>query len=354
MHTVLIAEDEMIEREFLVNLLNRLEDFHVVAKAGDGRTAVELAFLHRPDVAFLDIRMPLLDGLAAAGKIKKALPQTFIVLNSAFAEFKYAQQGIDCGVDAYLLKPSSESEIFSLLRSRFTPRPLERDGQETFRSLLDAFPTEAAGNFARALETKDGALCESVLSEIRASLGKNLSLNVYRLHVLNVLFDVMKACRLGSVSMSAADERLCDRILTRISQTPTMPEIADLANSCLDNILSAVRSSFRDSAAPIRRIVEFLDEHFREDVGAGDLKGLVFLSEDYVERLFRRTQRVSIQQYVNGKRLAEAERLLLQSRMTMQEISERSGFQNVSTFFRNFKKKYGLTPARYRKEKYRE
>lgn len=354
MHTVLIAEDEMIEREFLVNLLNRLEDFHVVAEAGDGQTAVELAFLHRPDVAFLDIRMPLLDGLAAAEKIKKALPQTFVVLNSAFAEFKYAQQGIDCGVDAYLLKPSSENEIFSLLRSRFTPRSLERDSQETFRSLLDAFPVEAVGNFARALETKDDALCESVLSEIRASFRKNLSLNVYRLHVLNVLFDIMKACRLGSVSMSAADERSCDRILTRISQTPTMPEIADLANSCLDNILSAVRSSFRDSAAPIRRIMEFLDEHFRENVGVGDLKELVFLSEDYIRRLFRRTQHISIQQYVNEKRLAEAERLLLQSRMTTQEISERAGFQNVSTFFRNFKKKYGLTPARYRKEKYRE
>ena len=121
MYKILIAEDEAIERNYLTQFIEGTGDYSVVASVEDGLSAVELTLLHRPDLALLDIRMPLLDGLQAAEKIKHHLPQTFVILNSAYAEFEFAQKAIRCGVDAYLVKPSSNHEILSVLRACLPP-----------------------------------------------------------------------------------------------------------------------------------------------------------------------------------------------------------------------------------------
>ena len=82
MYKILIAEDEAIERNYLTQFIEGTGDYSVVASVEDGLSAVELTLLHRPDLALLDIRMPLLDGLQAAEKIKHHLPQTFVILNA--------------------------------------------------------------------------------------------------------------------------------------------------------------------------------------------------------------------------------------------------------------------------------
>lgn len=106
---VVIAEDEPLIR---LDLRESLEDegYDVVAEAGDGEEAVELVRRHRPDVAILDIKMPQVDGLAAARQIVGERLAAVVIL-TAFSQRDLVEQARDAGALAYLVKPYQQSEL---------------------------------------------------------------------------------------------------------------------------------------------------------------------------------------------------------------------------------------------------
>jgi len=96
--------------------------YQVVGEAENGREVLELTADLNPDIIIMDINMPLLSGLESAVRIKTKYPQTIILLNTAYAEFEFARKAVDYGLDAYLLKPAKEGEIFSAIDTCFMRR----------------------------------------------------------------------------------------------------------------------------------------------------------------------------------------------------------------------------------------
>lgn len=105
---VLIADDETIIRLDLRGLLERAG--YEVQEARDGGEAVQLAESWQPDVALLDVRMPVLDGVEAARRIIASRPVP-VVLLTAYSEAGLIERAVGAGVFAYLVKPFTESEI---------------------------------------------------------------------------------------------------------------------------------------------------------------------------------------------------------------------------------------------------
>ncbi len=119
--TVVIAEDEALIRMDLAEMLAE-EGYEVVGQAGDGVRAVELAQEHRPDVVILDVKMPLLDGIAAAEQISGARIAPVVML-TAFSQRDLVERARDAGAMAYLVKPFSQSDLVPAIEvalSRFT------------------------------------------------------------------------------------------------------------------------------------------------------------------------------------------------------------------------------------------
>lgn len=109
---VLIAEDEQLERRALSSIITAMQSHEIVLlEASNGRQAIELAKTGSVDMAFLDIRMPGLDGLQTAQELKRIHPELRIIFITAFDHFNYAQEAIRLGVDEYLVKPASPEEI---------------------------------------------------------------------------------------------------------------------------------------------------------------------------------------------------------------------------------------------------
>jgi len=100
---VLLADDHHRLREALRDLLTE-SGFEVVGESGDGADAVALARLHEPDIAVIDLRMPVLNGLDATRLIKDARPATQVVVLSAFESPELERQALDAGAFAYLDK----------------------------------------------------------------------------------------------------------------------------------------------------------------------------------------------------------------------------------------------------------
>src|SRR5437870_1390199 len=100
---VLLADDHVIVSQSLKAILER-EGFPVVGEAADGREAVRLASALHPDVAVLDVSMPVLNGLDAAVAITKACPRTRTILLTMHAEDTYVLQALQMGVRGYVLR----------------------------------------------------------------------------------------------------------------------------------------------------------------------------------------------------------------------------------------------------------
>jgi AmiR/NasT family two-component response regulator len=104
-----IAEDEALIRMDLAEMLAE-EGFDVVGQAGDGERAVELAEQHRPDLVVLDVKMPRLDGIAAAQRIAAQRIAPVVIL-TAFSQRDLVERARDAGAMAYLVKPFTKNDL---------------------------------------------------------------------------------------------------------------------------------------------------------------------------------------------------------------------------------------------------
>lgn len=107
--TVVIAEDETLIRMDLAEMLVE-EGYDVVGQAGDGQKAIELAEQLRPDLVILDVKMPVLDGIAAAEAIagKRIAP---VVMLTAFSQRDLVERAREAGAMSYLVKPFSQTDL---------------------------------------------------------------------------------------------------------------------------------------------------------------------------------------------------------------------------------------------------
>jgi response regulator NasT len=118
---VVIAEDEALIRMDLGEMLAE-EGYVVVGEAADGARAVELAEELRPDLVILDVKMPVLDGIAAAERIAQARIAPVVIL-TAFSQRELVERARDAGAMAYLVKPFTRTDLVPAIEiavSRFT------------------------------------------------------------------------------------------------------------------------------------------------------------------------------------------------------------------------------------------
>jgi len=117
---VVVAEDEALIRLDLVEMLGE-EGYEVVGEAGDGERAVELAEETRPDLVVLDVKMPRLDGIAAAERIARQGIAPVVIL-TAFSQRDLVERARDAGAMAYLVKPFTQADLvpaIEMAMSRF-------------------------------------------------------------------------------------------------------------------------------------------------------------------------------------------------------------------------------------------
>ena len=124
---ILLADDHTVVRQGLRKVLEERPEWEVIAEAGDGREAVRLAEQHKPDVAILDVAMPLLNGIEATRQITRRLPGTRVLVLSMHADEAYVTQILQAGATGYLLKDSADVDLLKAVgevaqgRSFFSP-----------------------------------------------------------------------------------------------------------------------------------------------------------------------------------------------------------------------------------------
>jgi response regulator NasT len=156
--SVVIAEDEVLIRMDLAEMLSD-EGYQVVGQAGDGETAVRLAEELRPDLVILDVKMPVLDGIAAAERIagQRIAP---VVILTAFSQRELVERARDAGAMAYLVKPFSQSDLMPAIEmalSRFAELAML---ESEVADLTDRLETRKAVDRAKSVLQEQLSLSE--------------------------------------------------------------------------------------------------------------------------------------------------------------------------------------------------
>ncbi len=113
---VLVADDEALIRAGIRMVLEMGGDIEIVAEAATGGQAVDLVRKHMVDVALLDIRMPQMDGLAAAEQIVKLAPKTRVIMLTTFGEDEYVARALRGGAAGFLLKDTPPDDLIRAVR----------------------------------------------------------------------------------------------------------------------------------------------------------------------------------------------------------------------------------------------
>ena len=113
---VLLAEDQAMIREALAALLSFEDDIEVVAQVGRGDEVLAAAKRARPDVALLDIEMPGMDGLTAAAELRRACPQTKIVILTTFGRPGYLRRAMESGASGFVVKDAPPEQLAAAIR----------------------------------------------------------------------------------------------------------------------------------------------------------------------------------------------------------------------------------------------
>ena len=114
---VLIADDHYIVRMGLIALVNTEPDMEVVGEAADGAQALELLGKCNPDLALLDLRMPVKDGIQTASEIRNKFPNAQVLMLTAFDGDKEIYRALQAGARGYVLKSSSGEKLIPALRA---------------------------------------------------------------------------------------------------------------------------------------------------------------------------------------------------------------------------------------------
>lgn len=211
---ILLGDDHKLLRDGLRKILQERAEWEVVAEAGEGREAVRLALEVKPDVAILDIGMPLLNGIEATRQIVKRLPEVQILILSMHANEAYIIQAVKAGAKGYLLKDSADTELLRGIdalsngKSFFSPevskvmlddyvRHLTEKGLEDRYALLSEREREI---FQLVAEGHSNKAIADLLSISAATVETHRAHILQKLDVHNTAELVLYAVRRGVVS----------------------------------------------------------------------------------------------------------------------------------------------------------
>ena len=209
---LLLGDDHTLVRHGLRKILEEQPEWEVVSEVGDGREAVRQAIAHKPDVAIIDIAMPLLNGVDATQQIVRRVPETKVLMLSMHAEEAYVMRALQAGATGYVVKDAAGKELLTAIeavaagRRFFSPaieRLLQDENGRTPSGFADRYETLSTREreiFQLIAEARSNKEVAALLDISPATVETHRARILQKLDVHNIAEVVLYAVRRGIIS----------------------------------------------------------------------------------------------------------------------------------------------------------
>jgi two-component system response regulator YesN len=394
MWKVLIADDEPKIRRGMKSVIERIDpDARVVAEAEDGEEALEQARETSPDILFIDIRMPFLDGLALAEKLNELDRDWVVVVVTGHDEFEYARKALSLKVFDFLLKPVSEDQIARTLA--------KAKGELSMRREEDKYVAWAKERLAENMDALrqsflrdwvSGSLSRTEIRESAAFLGLDLPEKptvvltrlVERVMSSGSLKESYRKLMTYAVK-SIVEDAFSDRpgTIVIIDSSENVVALVDGQRGAIEGELARIERAVEEMAhqSPVivavgadQSVPEAYDDAVAEAAKKGSYEAFVLLAEGYIDRhfadpdlsleevaaeiqispgylsrLMKHSTGFSFVEYLTRTRIQHALRLMADPAVKVFEAAERVGYRSQHYFSRAFRKVLGIPPTEYRR-----
>ncbi|WP_379134290.1 response regulator [Paenibacillus sp. sgz500958] len=386
---ILIADDERVIREGIQRTIRHINPDHEIYLAASTEEALKIMEEQRIHIVLTDILMPGVNGLEFMRISKRRYPYVKWVVISAHSEFSYAQEAVRLGARDYLLKPIGKTRLLEVINSLAEEiekdSEISREGERlkvnlkylregVFQRLasgldignLDLSPfIEDYLNFYLIMVQMDTGdksvrlehfIVENVLSELIERHGRGFVVSYDRQSLLGLI----------TLREDEVIETFQEEVKLHLKHSLKVPFQVILSGLSFDfntvpQVVMRMRKAFASQAIELEPgkgsgekaidvALQYIKEHYYEDLSLEKMASVVFLNPAYFSQLFKQKTGQGYKEYLTSVRLEQAKLLLLIPKLKLAEIAERVGYQDMRHFTQMFRKKFQLTPTEYRQQ----
>ena len=339
----LIVDDDVFVRQCLMQMLPwQSLEFSQVLEASNGAEALETALREKPDLVITDVKMPRMNGLELAKRLRNSMTDVCIMLLSEHSDFSFVQQAIQCGVNDYILKPLMADKLKEIAE-RISATMSEMEMRRYYTS-IKTDPGDICTIIREALESGDDQTLPDTFEYLATQKIHRADLKHFGLMFLSTLFDQAE----DGVLMRSELETVRRETLETYARLKNVEELLGFVREACCRCMKLCDSG-ATASSHVNRMTEYIETHYMDpDLSVAKVSEWVHLSPIYTGALFKKSLGKSVVTYIHEVRITQAKRMLLDDSISVKEVSVRTGYVAPDYFTRLFSKAVGVTPSKYR------
>ena len=332
MFKCMIVDDDKLIVNDLVHIVDwKSLGFEIVATAYNGKQGLLKYGQFIPQVIFVDVRMPFVNGLEMIRAIRAQDPWVRFIVLTAYGEFRYVKEALELDASGYLLKNQISSEVIETTLAAIEVELLEKSKmtvltiENVVRSFLDGDrqnPADTTQKLEHAYDAYKAGQFEWSLQTLIDVIGKLFE----REYIQNEKRDIYKP-------PPAESQVLLEWIKERLNQ-----------------IARWTQEEERQISPVVSRARSYIEENYgKKELDIQTISDFLAISPSWLSVRFRKETGQTINEYITGVRVREATRLIRQGRYRLYEIAEMVGYGSSRYFSKVFLQKTGFSPHSFGK-----
>ena len=325
----------------------------------DSKGALQFLRTNPADILIANICMPQTDGIQLLQALRAGGMDIRCIFLSDREESHLVQKAIPLGIENFLIKPVEPQLLRETLCRTVQKLTQDHPVKASVPSTADdtvqdrsASPVLINHTFEKLMMNQEYQLCLDYLDNLfsHASASSGITPTVLRNHVVELavyILNVLRSYNINVVDILDDDSAIYDKIIHFESTNELYVWIKDF----LSRSVRALESKNMRFSPCIARAVAHIEKNYPQDISLKTMAYDLNINAAYLGQLFKAETGQLFSVFLNKVRIENAQKMLLQSTLTLNEISMRCGYTNISYFYNIFKKHTGQTPSQYRKAK---
>ena len=378
MYKTLFVDDERLIREGISNLIDweRITGQELTL-AENAKVALKYLEHEKYEIVISDIYMQDMNGIELAKCIKGKWPDVVVILLSAYEDFDYARKAIEAGVFKYLLKPVIPEELEDAVNEAISQVKINEETKKRIdhsQEVLEDYRCELKKNLWKDILSGNMRNEDEIFERFeKMNMSKNISpiyVVVYKTDDESMLYQnqvaidkVVSSCFEGYIDTVFMDNYIvillkkenAKSVLYAFGEGKTVKELSTLHMSVESAKYNSQKNRANKKDEPTQIVLAAVEMIRKEienvDFNINTIANALYLTPAYFSRVFKRKMGMTCIDFIKNYRINLAKELLQNTDLSIQQISEKTGYATVYYFSQQFKQVTGESPGSFRKKR---